>query len=286
MVAATTTVSISAEPPKQPRRLKPAETALVTVWLLALTGAMVIALLSLWPLAEQVQLAAQKTTASTTPTPEPPQLDLVIAHLRLTPGLSIIVIGMSSGVLGSLVHTFTWLNQSSRGPSPTPRHKTHRPHDVVWFITAPLQGGLLALLVISAVSAGLLSTGQAQAATTVSLFTVVAIGGPDRAVQPAHDRQACAAREPGRAEEHDDDDHHLHRTRPHDDHDHHRSTAPGPGQGPAPDRRSAEMSTTEVRRPSTRCRSGVPGAAAGPGVPAGDAAFAAPGDGYLPSIAN
>lgn len=84
---------------------------------------------------------------------------------------------MSSGVLGSLVHTFTWLNQSSRGPSPTPRHKTHRPHDVVWFITAPLQGGLLALLVISAVSAGLLSTGQAQAATTVSLFTVVAIGG-------------------------------------------------------------------------------------------------------------
>jgi len=83
--------------PLEPRRLKPAETARVTVWLLALTGAMVIALLSLWPLAEQVQLAAQKTTASTTPTPEPSQLDLVIAHPRLTPGLSIIVIGMSSG---------------------------------------------------------------------------------------------------------------------------------------------------------------------------------------------
>jgi len=270
--------------PLEPRRLKPAETARVTVWLLALTGAMVIALLSLWPLAEQVQLAAQKTTASTTPTPEPPQLDLVIAHPRLTPGLSIIVIGMSSGVLGSLVHTFTWLNQSSRGPSPTPRHKTHRPHDVVWFITAPLQGGLLALLVISAVSAGLLSTGQAQAATTVSLFTVVAIGGLTglfsrrmtaklaqlvNQVGPKNTTTTTISTAPG----------HTTTTT---------TTAPPhparTGTSPRPAFRRNEHDGGPS--PQHSIRSGVPGAAAGPGVPAGDAAFAAPGDGYLPSIAN
>ncbi len=162
---------------EQPRRLKPGETALITVWLIALTGATILALLCLWPLTQQVQLAAQKA-GSAVPS-SGPALNLIVAHPLLTPDLSILTLGLLSGILGSLVHTFTWLNQANKGSAPTPtqRRKAHRPHDVVWFITAPIQGGLLALVVICALAAGLLSSGQSQATTTLSLFTVAAIGG-------------------------------------------------------------------------------------------------------------
>ena len=132
-------------------------------------------LLSLWPLAEQVRAAAAKAAAAGTAAPEPPRLDLLVAHPRLTVDVSLIVISMLAGVLGSLVHTFTWLNQSG-GPPPANVRRPHTTHDAVWFVTAPIQGGLLASVVLAAVAAGLISAGQAQGAGTISLFTVAALG--------------------------------------------------------------------------------------------------------------
>jgi hypothetical protein len=150
---------------------------LVALWLVAVACAGVLGLLSLWPLAQHVQLITSQASAATPPK-EPtalPTLHLLISHPHLTADLSVILLGILAGVLGSLVHTMSRLTRMTK-----PKNSKGNPrqrHEALWFILAPVQGGLLAFLVIAAVAAGLLSTGQSSGSSGVNLFAIAAIGG-------------------------------------------------------------------------------------------------------------
>lgn len=157
-----------------PARLDGWVAAVVGGWLLLVAAVALVGLLALWPLAEHVQIVARRAAVASPPV-EPtglPRLDLWVAHPVLTADLSILLLGALAGVLGCLVHSMTRLTQAATGR----KSKHVRRSEAIAFLTAPLQGGLLALFVVTALAAGLMSTGQTTAPETVNLFTVASIG--------------------------------------------------------------------------------------------------------------
>jgi hypothetical protein len=160
-----------------PVRIDQPVTWLIGLWLLVVAAVAIVALLDLWSAAEQVQQLAVKAAAPGTANPQPlfPTISVLQLQFTLTPDLSIILLAMVCGVLGSLVHVFTRLTESggtNHGTDHPPRGR-----DALWFVAAPIQGGLLAFLAIAAVAAGLLSTGQSSSSFSANLFTVAAIAG-------------------------------------------------------------------------------------------------------------
>ncbi|WP_284982361.1 hypothetical protein [Arthrobacter sp. efr-133-TYG-118] len=146
-------------------------------WLLVVAATTGLACVTLLSALEQVEQVARQT-ASTTVTAEPPilpDLNVLGIHITFTADAGVLLLAILWGMLGSLVHALTELAQS-RGTRQSKRGGP-RYHGAVWFVAAPFQGGLLASLVIAAVAAGLLSTGQSTSSTGVSLFTVSSVAG-------------------------------------------------------------------------------------------------------------
>jgi alpha-beta hydrolase superfamily lysophospholipase len=162
-------------PTRQARRLPGWVSWILGLWLILLTIAVVLSLLALWPVAEAAQqsvLDAAAAKSATAPTYQ--SLHLSFVHIKLTADVTVLMVALLSGVLGSIVHALTRLTQSGNGKAAT--KDPPKRQEALWFIVNPIQGGLLALLIVIAVQAGLVTTGSAPA-TPVNLFTIAAVAG-------------------------------------------------------------------------------------------------------------
>ncbi|WP_208641993.1 hypothetical protein [Arthrobacter oryzae] len=155
-------------------RISSLASSLILAWLLLATTGGVLALLLLWPLAEQVQQSVRQGPPAP-PLSAFPQSTVLGLTFSLTPDVCIILLALLCGTLGSIVHALTRLAQAATGK--TGKRSFMRRRDATWFIVAPFQGGLLAFFVVSAIAAGLFTAGSTSGAGSLSLFTVASVAG-------------------------------------------------------------------------------------------------------------
>lgn len=172
-----------ADLPAPPARLSTPAAWIVWSYLVLLAATSLLGVFALWPTIELgQQRALQAAHSATTPgtsgsaaaAQAAGQLNLGFLHISLTPDVGILMMAALAGVLGALVHTLTRLARASGGSK---TGKGPQPREALWFVTNPLQGGLLALLVVGAVEAGLLTGSGVATAGAISLFSVFTLGG-------------------------------------------------------------------------------------------------------------
>jgi hypothetical protein len=126
----------------------------LAAWLAGLTGATFLALLVAWSVA---------LTGSFT---------VLGLNFTVTSDVAIIVLAFLAGTLGSVVHTLTRLTRTSPQAADGGQYPHHQ---ALWFVANPIQGGILAVIAVAAVEAGLSASNGASSASTATLFAVVTL---------------------------------------------------------------------------------------------------------------